>query len=192
MLVIALLVIGPKRLPEVGKSLGRGMREFKESISGDRRDDDDDDRRLPAPPSRRSSPADLATASRRVVEHARAEAPKECCGMIATRDGEAVAVHRARNAAASALRYAMDPMEQYQLQTGDRRGGAGPRRDLPLAHALGPDPVADRHQPRQARRLRRARVPRHAVPDRRRQGRRGRTCACGRSSATTSSRSTSR
>ena len=33
-LVIALLVIGPKRLPEVGKSLGRGMREFKESISG--------------------------------------------------------------------------------------------------------------------------------------------------------------
>jgi sec-independent protein translocase protein TatA len=42
-LVIALIVLGPKRLPEVGKSLGRGMREFKESISGDRRDEDDDD-----------------------------------------------------------------------------------------------------------------------------------------------------
>lgn len=41
-LVIALLVIGPKRLPEVGKSLGRGMREFKDSISGDRRDEDED------------------------------------------------------------------------------------------------------------------------------------------------------
>ena len=41
-LVIALLVIGPKRLPEVGKSLGKGMREFKESISGDSRDDDDE------------------------------------------------------------------------------------------------------------------------------------------------------
>jgi sec-independent protein translocase protein TatA len=41
-LVIALLVIGPKKLPEVGKSLGRGMREFKESISGDNRDDDDE------------------------------------------------------------------------------------------------------------------------------------------------------
>jgi sec-independent protein translocase protein TatA len=41
-LVIALLVIGPKRLPEVGKSLGRGMREFKESISGENRDDDDE------------------------------------------------------------------------------------------------------------------------------------------------------
>ena len=41
-LVIALLVIGPKRLPEVGKSLGKGMREFKDSLSGDRPDEDDD------------------------------------------------------------------------------------------------------------------------------------------------------
>lgn len=42
-LVIALIVLGPKRLPEVGKSVGRGMREFKEGISGMTRDDDDDD-----------------------------------------------------------------------------------------------------------------------------------------------------
>jgi sec-independent protein translocase protein TatA len=41
-LVIALIVIGPKRLPEVGKSLGKGMREFKDSLSGDSRDDEDD------------------------------------------------------------------------------------------------------------------------------------------------------
>lgn len=34
-LVIALLVLGPKRLPEAGRSLGRGMREFKDSIRGD-------------------------------------------------------------------------------------------------------------------------------------------------------------
>jgi sec-independent protein translocase protein TatA len=40
--IIALLVVGPKRLPEVGKSLGKGMREFKESISGNSRDDDDE------------------------------------------------------------------------------------------------------------------------------------------------------
>jgi sec-independent protein translocase protein TatA len=33
-LVIALIVLGPKRLPEAGKSLGRGMREFKDSLSG--------------------------------------------------------------------------------------------------------------------------------------------------------------
>lgn len=40
-LVIALLVLGPKRLPEVGRSIGRGMREFKQSISG--HDDDEED-----------------------------------------------------------------------------------------------------------------------------------------------------
>jgi sec-independent protein translocase protein TatA len=41
-LAIALIVIGPKKLPEVGRSLGRGIREFKESIGGGRHDDDDD------------------------------------------------------------------------------------------------------------------------------------------------------
>ena len=40
-LVIALIVLGPKRLPEVGRSIGRGMREFKDSLSGDSRDDDE-------------------------------------------------------------------------------------------------------------------------------------------------------
>ena len=34
-LVIALLVLGPKKLPEVGRSVGRGMREFKESLAGE-------------------------------------------------------------------------------------------------------------------------------------------------------------
>jgi sec-independent protein translocase protein TatA len=34
LLVIVLLVFGPKRLPEMGRSLGRGMREFKNSITG--------------------------------------------------------------------------------------------------------------------------------------------------------------
>lgn len=42
-LVIALIVLGPKKLPEVGRSLGRGMREFKDSISGVGQDDDDED-----------------------------------------------------------------------------------------------------------------------------------------------------
>ena len=40
-LVIALVVLGPKRLPEAGKAVGKGMREFKESLSGNSRDDDD-------------------------------------------------------------------------------------------------------------------------------------------------------
>ena len=34
-LVIALLVLGPKRLPDAGKSLGKGLREFKDALSGD-------------------------------------------------------------------------------------------------------------------------------------------------------------
>jgi proteasome lid subunit RPN8/RPN11 len=52
-----------------------------------------------------------------IIGHARADAPNECCGMIASRDGEAVAVHRARNTAASPFRYEMDGMEQYRIQT---------------------------------------------------------------------------
>jgi|tagenome__1003787_1003787.scaffolds.fasta_scaffold16169106_2 sec-independent protein translocase protein TatA len=44
-LVIALVVLGPKRLPDAGKSLGRGIREFKDSISGDSRDDRAEDER---------------------------------------------------------------------------------------------------------------------------------------------------
>jgi sec-independent protein translocase protein TatA len=38
--VIALLVLGPKRLPEAARSLGRGMRELKEAVSGDDEDED--------------------------------------------------------------------------------------------------------------------------------------------------------
>jgi sec-independent protein translocase protein TatA len=33
-LIVALLVFGPRRLPEIGRSLGKGMREFKDSITG--------------------------------------------------------------------------------------------------------------------------------------------------------------
>jgi sec-independent protein translocase protein TatA len=43
-LAIALIVLGPKKLPEVGRSVGNGLREFKESISGNSRRDDDDER----------------------------------------------------------------------------------------------------------------------------------------------------
>jgi len=45
-LVVALIILGPKKLPEAARSVGRGMREFKESISGpdDDYDDEPDDR----------------------------------------------------------------------------------------------------------------------------------------------------
>jgi sec-independent protein translocase protein TatA len=46
-LIVLLVVFGPKRLPEMGRSLGRGMREFKDSVTGK---DDDEPRELPKAP----------------------------------------------------------------------------------------------------------------------------------------------
>ena len=44
-LVIALIVLGPKKLPDAGRAIGNGLREFKDSLGGsDKRDDDDDER----------------------------------------------------------------------------------------------------------------------------------------------------
>lgn len=40
-LIIALVVFGPKRLPELGRSLGRGIREFRGSVSGEDSDDEE-------------------------------------------------------------------------------------------------------------------------------------------------------
>jgi sec-independent protein translocase protein TatA len=43
-LVIALVVLGPKRLPDFGRSVGKGLREFKGAISGDSSHDDEQER----------------------------------------------------------------------------------------------------------------------------------------------------
>jgi sec-independent protein translocase protein TatA len=42
-LVIVLIIFGPKRLPELGRSAGKGIREFKNSVTGKDDDDDEDD-----------------------------------------------------------------------------------------------------------------------------------------------------
>ncbi len=47
-MVIALIVLGPKKLPEMGRSVGRGMREFKDAVSGESRDEDDEQEDAPA------------------------------------------------------------------------------------------------------------------------------------------------
>ncbi len=52
-LVIALIVLGPKKLPEAGQSLGKGMREFKESFAGEHRDETPEP--IAAPPSERAA-----------------------------------------------------------------------------------------------------------------------------------------
>jgi sec-independent protein translocase protein TatA len=45
-LIIALIVFGPRRLPELGRSMGKGIREFKNSLTSDKDDDDDDVREI--------------------------------------------------------------------------------------------------------------------------------------------------
>src|SRR4029450_3220696 len=59
-LIVALLVFGPKRLPEIGRSLGKGMREFKDSITGSH-----DDKTKLRPPSADHSPPPPGTNPRR-------------------------------------------------------------------------------------------------------------------------------
>jgi sec-independent protein translocase protein TatA len=48
-LLLVLLVFGPKRLPEMGRSLGKGFREFKDSITGESKDEEPSE--LPPPES---------------------------------------------------------------------------------------------------------------------------------------------
>lgn len=48
LLLVALLIFGPKRLPEMGRSLGRGMREFKDSLTGKDSDEDEVPAELPS------------------------------------------------------------------------------------------------------------------------------------------------
>jgi len=63
-LALALLIFGPQRLPEMGRSLGKGLREFKDSVTG--KDDDEDrgeretarDRELEAPRTETTVPSD--------------------------------------------------------------------------------------------------------------------------------------
>jgi sec-independent protein translocase protein TatA len=58
LLLVILLVFGPKRLPEMGRSLGKGMREFKDSITG--KDDEPDAALPPAAPSPEHEPVGTA------------------------------------------------------------------------------------------------------------------------------------
>jgi sec-independent protein translocase protein TatA len=76
-LLIVLLILGPKRLPSLGRSLGQGLREFKDSIGGGDDDDDDDERPAITQASETAAapaPAPAAAAAQPAPEPARAPA----------------------------------------------------------------------------------------------------------------------
>jgi sec-independent protein translocase protein TatA len=59
-LVIVLLIFGPKRLPDLGRSLGSGMREFKDSVTGKDKDRDQLDAAEAKPEPVRTEPSEPA------------------------------------------------------------------------------------------------------------------------------------
>ena len=56
-LIVALLVFGPKRLPEIGRSLGKGMREFKDSVTGNSKPEPTQTSQLPVGTQDTTAPA---------------------------------------------------------------------------------------------------------------------------------------
>jgi sec-independent protein translocase protein TatA len=62
-LLIVLLIFGPKRLPGIGRQLGTGMREFKDSITGKGKDDDDEDERPALTQATATEPERVAAAA---------------------------------------------------------------------------------------------------------------------------------
>lgn len=83
-LLIVLVIFGPKRLPGLGKQLGSGMREFKDSLTGDRHHDDDDDEDDAKPAlaaaAAPKAPADKLVAVAREKTSAENEAANEAVG----------------------------------------------------------------------------------------------------------------
>ncbi|MDX6378911.1 MAG: sec-independent protein translocase protein TatA [Gaiellaceae bacterium] len=70
-LVIALLIFGPKKLPELGKGLGRGMRDFKRAVTGDDEDERKDEEETKKAELAEKAPEPVATV--KVVEPSEVE-----------------------------------------------------------------------------------------------------------------------
>jgi sec-independent protein translocase protein TatA len=71
-LVIVLLIFGPKRLPALGKQLGQGLREFKNSITGSDKEDAEEHPQI-SQSSTAATPGSVTTVEQRPVEPARTE-----------------------------------------------------------------------------------------------------------------------
>ena len=69
LLLIALLLFGAKRLPEIGRSMGRGMREFKDSITGKEDEDEDEQPELTASAVEQDEPLSAGSMRERDTVH---------------------------------------------------------------------------------------------------------------------------
>lgn len=67
-LIVVLLIFGPKRLPMLGRSLGQGMREFKDSISGGSKSEEEEQRPALAPPEPATPPSAPSAPQRESAE----------------------------------------------------------------------------------------------------------------------------
>jgi sec-independent protein translocase protein TatA len=67
-LIIVLIIFGPKRLPELGQSMGRGIREFKGSLSGDKGKDEPDEKRPELQASQQAAAPDTESKPAESVE----------------------------------------------------------------------------------------------------------------------------
>ncbi|MGH2983585.1 MAG: Sec-independent protein translocase subunit TatA/TatB [Solirubrobacterales bacterium] len=67
-LIIVLIIFGPKRLPELGQSMGRGIREFKGSLSGDKDKDDPEEKRRELEASKSAATPEAGSSSAESVE----------------------------------------------------------------------------------------------------------------------------
>ena len=76
-LVVVLLIFGPKRLPLLGRELGRGMREFKDSITGNKGSDDEEKPAISSTSAPEAQGADARVASVAESERAPADARSE-------------------------------------------------------------------------------------------------------------------
>jgi sec-independent protein translocase protein TatA len=85
-LIIVLIIFGPKRLPELGQSMGRGIREFKSSLSGDSKDEESPEEK------RRELEASQAAPSAAETEPAPSAAESETAEPV---EGEVVSENKA-------------------------------------------------------------------------------------------------
>ena len=73
-LLVVLVIFGPKRLPELGRSLGRGMRNFKDSVTG--KDKDDEPAELPAAEAEPRPAPEVASEDEREPAEVRADSSR--------------------------------------------------------------------------------------------------------------------